>query len=324
MKLVQKLLNKSNGLHYRQEYLCLVKETFQQPLYVYLSDGKKVIADVTDLHSFVGYCPLIIALPSNVVTGLNSEKIQLVFSRRFLHQNEFFIEKDAIARLELKKISQQNVDEAVVCFYEGIKGHHHFLSKFHQSVIELDNRWYGKKPGNVFLNGNLYSQVQIGYAVPRKICLITAGQDHLYNLFPTDLHGRIDQKHYVISLRYEGNACRQVEASGKIVLSDMDVNSYKKVYSLGKNHMQPLKERTAFDFSPGDSKNFHLPLPKEFISYKELEVVSSVIVGIHRLILFRIVYEEKADQNSSTLVHIHNCYATWRNKQGIKGNYLLR
>jgi len=324
MKLIQKLLNKFSGLHYRQEYLCLAKEAFQQPLYVYLVAGRKVVVDVTDLQIFVGYSPLVIALPSGIIAGLNSQTIQLIFSRRFLQQNEFFIEKDAIARLYLKKIAQQSVSESVVCFYEGVQGRHHFLSGFQQAIIRLNNHWYGRKPGNVFLSGNLYDQVQIGYAVPRKICLITVGQNNLYNHFPTDLHGKVDQRYYVISLRHEGNACKQVESSGKIVLSDMDVNSYKKVYALGKNHMQPLKERSAFDFSSNGSKSLDLPLPKEVVSYKELEVISSFIVGLHKLILFRIVYEEKTDQKKSTLVHIHNSYATWRNKRGIEGNYLLR
>jgi hypothetical protein len=324
MNLVQKLLDTSNGLHYRQEYLCLAKETFQQPLRVYIVEKGKPVQDVTELHCFVGYCPLIIALPSGIVSKLSSATIQLIFTLRPLEQNETFPEKDAVGRLELRKILQQSVDDSIVSFYEGTKGHHHFLSGFHQSVIRLHNRWYGRKAGNVFLRGNLYDQVQIGYAVPRKICLITVGENGQYNHFPTDLHGQIDREYYLISLRHTGNACKQVDTSGKIVLSDMDVNSYKRVYALGKNHMQPLKERWAFDFSSNDSKNFHLPLPKEALSYKELETVSSFIAGIHKLILFRVVYEEKINPRESTLVHIHNCYATWRNRQGIEGDYLLR
>jgi hypothetical protein len=67
-----------------------------------------------------------------------------------------------------------------------------------------------------------------------------------------------------------------------------------------------------------------LPLPIAAISYKELEAVSSFIAGIHKLILFKIVHEEKLSQANPTLVHIHNCYATWRNKQGIEGNYFMR
>lgn len=324
MALLQKLLNRFSGLDYRQEYLCLAKESFQQPLHAYLVENQKAVLDVTYSHNFVGYCPLIFAFPSGLVPNFTSELLQLKFTHRPFEQNEILREKDAIATLVLKKILQRNVDETIVSFYEGVKGRHHFLSGFHQSVIELNNRWYGKKPGNVFLKGNLYQQVQIGYAFPRKICLITVSQSNLFNLFPTDLHGQINEDYYVISLRHEGNACKQVDASGRIVLSDMDADSYKKVYSFGKNHMQPLKERTAFDFSANHSEYFRLALPNGIISYKELEVVSSSIAGIHKLILFKIIHAQKVTYKNSTLVHIHNSYATWRNKQSIEGNYLMR
>ena len=324
MALLQKLFTHINGLDYRQEYLCLAKESFQQPLHAYIVKNEKVVRDITCAHHFVGYCPLIFAFPSQLVRDFNSDPIKIHFSSLPLLQNEISREKDAVGSLDLKKISQEGIDENVVSFYEGVHGRHWFLSGFHQSVIRLNNHWYGKKPGNVFLKGNLYNQVQIGYAVPRKICLITVGQDQKYNLFPTDLHGQIDEEYYLISLRHEGNACKQVESAGRIVLSDMDVNAYQTVYSLGKNHMQPLKERAAFNFSADNSKNFDLPLPDATVGYKELEVVNSFIKGIHKLILFRIIYREKTDQKKSTLVHIHNCYATWRNKQGIMGNYLLR
>jgi hypothetical protein len=323
MALLQKLFTRINGLHYRQEYLCLAQQSFQQPLYVYIVENGKIICDVTFSHSFVGYCPLIFALHSDALHDFPSETINLLFSVLPLQQNEFFNKKDAIASLVLKKIVQENINPEIISFYEGVNGTHNFLSAFHQSIIHLNNRIYSKKQGNVFLKRNLYNQVQIGYAIPRKISLVTVGENNLFNHFPTDLHGQINNKHYVISLRHEGKACKQVESAGRIILSDMNANAYKKVYALGKNHMQPLKERTAFDFSSNHSRNFHLPLPKEAVSYKELELVSSFIVGIHKLILFKIVQEETFDEKS-TLVHIHNCYATWRNKQGIEGNYLLR
>lgn len=324
MALLQKVLSRLNGLDYRQEYLCLAKENFQQPLHAYLIENGKVVRDVTCSHNFVGYCPLIFALPSDAVQNFYSETLQIRFSHVPLQQNDILKGKDAIASLVLKKIFSQNINEAIVSFYEGVKGRHHFLSGFHQSVVGLNNHWYGKKPGNVFLKGNLYNQVQIGYAIPRKIGLITVGQNNLFNHFPTDLHGQIGEGHYLISLRHEGNACKQVEFAERIVLSDMEANSYKRVYSLGKNHMQVLKERSAFSFSSNDSTKFGLPLAEGTVAYKELELIDSFIRGVHKLMLFRIVHAQKTDQQKPTLVHIHNCYATWRNKQGIEGNYLMR
>ena len=64
MALLQKVLNRFNGLDYRQEYLCFAKEGFRQPLYAYVVENEKVIFDVTSSHNFVGYCPFIIAFPS--------------------------------------------------------------------------------------------------------------------------------------------------------------------------------------------------------------------------------------------------------------------
>ena len=168
------------------------------------------------------------------------------------------------------------------------------------------------------------NQVQIAYSVARKICLITVGENNLYNLFPTDLHGQLYGGFYVISLRYEGKACQQVMETKRLVLSDIESAAFKKVYALGKNHMQPLKERAAFDFSHTDSAVFHLPLPRHAVAYKEMELLDSFVEGIHRLFIFRIINEVKTIAHPATLAHIHTVYATWRENSGLKGNYLLR
>jgi len=324
MKLFKKLLNRLNGLQYSREYLCLAQESLQQPLHAFLIDNGRVIKDITNLHFFVGYSPLIFAFSSS--SGIRSEQqtINIVFSLTIFQPNGAFSQKDAIAMLDLKKIHQIAIDEDLILFYEGVKGRHRFVSGFNQFIMQLYNRLYNQKQGNVFLRNNLYKQVQIAYAIPRKICLITVGSNRLYNHFPTDLHGGINNRYYIISLRYEGKACQQVEVSKRIALSDMQSGVFKKVYALGKNHMQPLKEASAFDFDLYHSKNFNLPLPKNLISYKELELENSFIHGIHKLLLFKIVYQQKMNDNPSTLAHIHNCYATWRDRQGISSNYLLK
>ena len=190
--------------------------------------------------------------------------------------------------------------------------------------MQLTNKWFNRKPGNVFLQGNLYKQVQIAYSLPRKICLITVGSDNLYNLFPTDLHGQVSEQHYVISLRHDGKACQQVEAAQRIVLSDMEAAAYKQVYALGKNHMQPLKSLAAFHFSLDRSKSLQLPLPQQIVAYKELQLQDAFMHGIHKLLLFKIIYREQKTKEPATLAHIHNSYATWRYKKGIQSNYFLR
>ena len=323
MSLFQKLLVRFNGLHFPQEYLCLSEESLQKPLHVYFIHEGRVAADLTKAHHFIGYCPLIIAVPSSVLRT-PYQRIHLVFSERPFTINEFLPPRAALASLDLEKIREQQAGGEKVLYYEGVKGVHRFVPPLSQLAIEVNNRIYGKKPGNVFLEGNLYKQVQIAYALSRKICLITVGHGEIFNLFPTDLHGRVDQDFYLISLRHEGKACEQVLSTQRIVISDMQSSAYRQVYALGKNHMQPLKHRESFQFAAASSLKFGLPLPKELCSYRELELEASFVHGIHRLLLFRIMSEVQLERQPSTLVHVHNAYATWRHKKGLESNYLLR
>lgn len=324
MKLAQKLLNHFNGLHYPQEYLCLAKESFTDPLYVYLVNKEQVVRNITDTHLFVGYNPLIFALTDLKYPDLEqATTIYIIFTPNLLHPNEKFSAKDAIATLELQKINQQFIGNNVAYLFEGLKGKHRFNSTFHQCIIGLANR-LNNKPGNVFLHDNLYKQVQIAYSIPRNISLITIGENGKYNLFPTDLHGETSNDHYVISLRHTGKACRQVEQTKRILISTIHSRFYLTTYLLGKNHMQELKEKSHFPFCDEVSVQFSLPVPQSALLTRELELQDSVIYGIHRVLLFKILSRQQWDDTPSTLSHIHNVYATWRYNNGMAGNYLLR
>lgn len=320
MKLLQKILIRFNGLHFPQEYLCFAKETFSHPLHVYLINENRIIKDITDEHLFVGYSPLVFAFS---LTDLPTS-VKVIFSQKVLHPNEIFSSKDALARLELNLIKKQQCDGNVIFYYEGLQGSHHFQSALHQYIGKKYNGWYNQKQGNVFLHDNLYRQVQIAYAIPRQISLITVGSNGLFNLFPTDLHGQVDEKHYIISLRTGGKACKQVMAEGKLLISGMQSQAYKMVYKSGKNHMQDLKPETNFAFSGYRSQKFGMPLPQQAIAYRELILEDSFIHGIHTIMLFKIVNYCPLQAQNDTLVHIHNSYASWRYKNGLQGNYLMR
>jgi hypothetical protein len=319
MPLLKKILQKLNGLHYPQDYLCFGVESFPQPLNIYLLHDGNIRKDVSQLHSFVGYSPVIFAFPTFPEIE-NKEQIRVLLTNKEFVIDEEFQKKDAVAVLFMKKIRTPGD----IAYYEGVQGSHHFTSTVHQYIEQVHNKLYNRKLGNVYLEGNLFKQVQVAYALPRKICLITVGINGLFNLFPTDLHGHINENFYIISLRHDGRACEQVIQAQKIVLSDMDAAAYKEVYSLGKNHMQPLKEPSFFDFSSSVSDVFRLPIQNGIVAYKELQLQDSFTHGIHRLLLFKIVNSKPIFDAGGTLAHIHNSYATWRYKKGLKSNYLLR
>jgi hypothetical protein len=331
VQLLKKILLRFDGLHYRQEYLCLGKESFSHPLRVYLLHQGRPVKDITNLHCFIGYSPLVFAI-DQAVLGTGREIIELIFSQQPLPLEKPFPANSALAFLRMEKTGSYRSVE----FFEGKKAKHRFINAFHRAIGNLINHSFNRKPGNVFLGKELYKQVQVAYSVPRKISQVTVGKDDFYNLFPTDLHGQPGEGLYIISLRHEGFASKQVIQSGKIVLSEMQAKAYKTVYSLGKNHMQPLKPASVFPFSSLVSDSFRLPLPEGALAYKELELEHSFNHGIHKIMVFRIVNQAKlalkaaapmkgiSEQEPESLVHIHKVYATWRDKNGFRSNYLLR
>jgi hypothetical protein len=323
MGFMKKILTKLNGLHYQQEYLCLAKETFQSPIHAYFVKDGHIVKDITNEHVFTGYSPLIFTLISPDLKEPVSD-IEIVFSQQSHQPNDLFKKRDALASLSLRLIKKQPIEPNEICYYEGVRGEHHFLSFFHQYIVGLNNVLYNRKKENVFLNNNLYKQVQVAYSVPRVISLITVGSGGLYNLFPTDLHGPVNEQYYISSLRHGGKACKQVEHARKIVISQVHSDVHKAVYALGKNHMQELKPKDNFSFNDSVSNVFGLPLPHSVLNYSELELIESFDHGIHKLLLYKIISRHTIKKELTTLAHIHNSYATWRHNNGLPGNYLFR
>jgi hypothetical protein len=372
MRLVQKILNKFNGLHYSSEYLRFAEGSLEQPLHAYLVDESgNIIKDITNHHLMVGYSPLVFAIPASAGEKAASS-IRVILSPQALEPNERIAKKDArpaechsdvarpadhhsdaarpaechsdaarpadrhsdvarpanrhseeaLAILSLDLIKKQEAGSGSIYYYVGKKGRHHFLRGFRQFIIGLHNRWFNKKPGNVYLPNDLYKQVQIGYAIPRNISLITISSNSLFNLFPTDLHGPVGNSHYIVSLRTGGKACEQVEAAGKLVISRIHADLHKEVYAMGKNHMRDLGPKDKYPFGQSDSKTFGWPLPMGTIGYRELSLLSSFTQGIHKIFLFSVVFQDLWDDGNEALTHIHSSYATWRHNKGLQGNYL--
>src|ERR1044072_88579 len=98
MSIVKKILTKFSGLHYQQEYLCLAKESFQNPVHTYFIQGRQIIKDITNEHLFAGYSPLIFALTSSNLAE-QSSNIDLLFSQQSFQPNDLFEDRDALARL---------------------------------------------------------------------------------------------------------------------------------------------------------------------------------------------------------------------------------
>lgn len=321
------LIRLITGQSFRQEYLCLASE-LRHPLKAYLLVSRDADPlNVTATHLFVGYKPLIIAFVYEPGHQVDHTKVCLCFTPTSFESTKrwkgFHIDTGSVANLLLTKKVTKQFGSSVVVFYEGKFGRHHFLGRCNQVLGEILLKFKKKAIGNVSLVGNLYDQVRIAYAIPRKIALITIADGELMNIFPTDLHGMINNNYYSSSLRISGEACKQVERIRRLVISDVDRDQYQLVYDLGKNHMQPMKPTSQFNLSNESSELFKFPLPAGTGSYKELEVLETFDCGIHRIFIYKIVHE-KTLTPLLPLFHIHNYYAQWRKNNNLSSEYLLR
>jgi len=324
MNLIKKILDRFSGLSFRQEYICLERPIDHSPRLV-LFNGEHSLKDVTTQHVFSGYSPLIFSFPSFAGDGSNwPAKIRLYLFNDLSNRNATMTERDALAWLELEKICKQTADGIEVYHYHGTNGRHLFLSDFQQRMMLLSNNWFSKKKDNVYLDASLLRQVQVAYAFPRNISLATVEKQGLYNLFPTDLHGPLGEHYYLDSLRQGGMALRQVMEAGRMLITEITPSEYKRAFYLGKNHMRPLSSKDQFPFSVQNSPVFGLPIPPGAVRIREVELVNSVPAGIHQLLLFRVRNNQHVGESLDVLTHIHSVYATWRKKQGLGGNYLLR
>ncbi|HEX5171721.1 MAG TPA: hypothetical protein VFW11_21225 [Cyclobacteriaceae bacterium] len=308
------------GLTIPQEYLCLALEDFTDPLKISVSPdkGSTVFADVTSNHLFLGYKPVVIGIynpdetTSIALSGLSTVVLN------------FHYRTNRIASLSLTLVDTRLLDGKKIFLYKAVQGDHEFLNTFHRFINHYRLKFRKQELGNVDLPGNLIDQVRIAYAVPRIIGLITLSDGSKMNMFPTDLHGPVNDRFYIGSLRIGGKANEQVEVLRKVVLAQMSLSTYKEVYRLGKNHMRDLAGRGQFTLHDQNSDAFDFPLPAGVLRYWELSLMDSCDIGIHRVHMYRIINFKRLVENGKTLAHIHQYYAQWRQDRKIPTQLLLR
>jgi hypothetical protein len=307
------------GLTVPQEYICVDSNSLQEPPVVWLSTADSDNAlDVTDSHILLGYKPVLIAIAACENHDLlhrmeRSSRIVLTFCHG----------KEELGSLYLWRLRRIDLPGTTTMIFEAEHGDQMLLSSFHRLVNKFRLQWTRHKPGNIGLPGNLYDQVRISYCVPRVISVITLKDDSKLNVFPTDLHGHVNENYYMSSLRKGSKASAQLERIGKLILSDVRASAFADVYRLGPNHMRDLTTISGFSgltFLP----ELDAYVPATAVLAKELERIDAFDVGIHRLYLYKVNSTITIETLSSKLAHIHQYYAQWRIDRRIPTAMLFR
>lgn len=301
------------GLSVPQEYVCMAFDESDPPFDLHVTSGDREFK--VDDYVLLGYSPVLIAIVQNPNESPWQDDVSLLFKDKSNQRT--------VAELRLKKDIEREEGDNRVCFFRATAGRHQLISSFNQKINSWWMRWKHTPNGFIQLQGSLYEQVRIAYAIPRKISLISLGDRNAMNMFPTDLHGTLGTRYYTSSLRIGGKACLQVEQQGRLLICDMLLSAYRDVYAMGKNHMREMRDVSAFATRTECSKQFGIPVPQGALRYRELEIADSFDRGVHRVFVYRRVNEVELD-SAPCLSHIHNYALQWRLNQGYHTNYQLR
>lgn len=293
------------GVVHQQEYICAQAGGVHGELNCFaLVNGNKI--PVTDELLFLGYRPLIMGW---ITEKFENKELVLLFERKDNGK--------LIASLRLHIEQKFPLEEKTLFLFKGISSMQKFESGFHRFMFSWYERFRTKKPGNIDLDPELYNQVKIAYSIPREIKLVTLGKENAWNVFPTDLHGRAGNKAYIISLRNDKKACRQVMETGKLALWSVSADHAAEVYALGKNHSSDLSPAENHSFTGNKSDTFHFPEPTGAINCEELELQNTLgDIGIHRILLFKSISGNSPDA-PQRLMHLHRSYLQWHIKNGF-------
>jgi len=311
-----------------QEYVCVALEDMPDRPSVFMTTrGSSAVIDVTSRHLFLGYKPLLIAIPPDDAGGelQSANQICLSFTHGEFKPGEqwrgFNSHANSIARLQLSQMTD-DLKFPGLSIFAGEFGEQSFLPTRQALANKLVDALSRKPASEANVTGNLYEQVRIAYCSPRPISVITVKDDDLQNFFPTDLHGSLGSEFYLSSLRVGGMACEQVEHVRRLVISKVDVTSFRKTYSLGRNHMKTMQPVTCFEPAVVQSAS-GIPVYPHATSYCELELIRHIDIGIHRIFLYKTQAKGEV-RSGKTLAHIHRYYAQWRINHHLSAEYFFR
>lgn len=317
-KLISKILF---GTTLPQEFLCLNLNEFDNPLRMIIkSSASRETFDITDYHLLNGYKPLIISFDEKLIDK------EIIYKDNSISVSFQVDQNNEIAKLTLKLKEKINIESSSFLIFEVVSGKHNFNNIIQKMLGVIKYRLTAKKKNNIYLAGNLYHQVKIGYSIPRKIFLVSVGSENRFNIFPTDLSGKIGENYFIISLRKNGKANEQILKEGKCLVALMKIDCLKEVYDAGGNHMKETTDikKIIVKLRDETSTKLNLPIPLGCISYYELENFKRIELGIHTLHFFKIINSAISSESNSILAHIHRDYAEWRIRNGIQTNYYFR
>jgi flavin reductase (DIM6/NTAB) family NADH-FMN oxidoreductase RutF len=132
-----------------------------------------------------------------------------------------------------------------------------------------------------------------------------------------DLIGPLERSGlFSLALRSTNVSVPAMREVRRVALSGIPASMKVVVYKLSEHHKQPLPNWDALPFPVRLSREFGVPAVAESLCIRELSIVHSQEIGLHRFFLCRITSEE-ALAKGTQLHHTAGFHQAYRRRQGV-------
>jgi flavin reductase (DIM6/NTAB) family NADH-FMN oxidoreductase RutF len=183
----------------------------------------------------------------------------------------------------------------------------------------LDQRWRlwrDRNPRNTqkMTAADLFSKWVL-FSLPRPVVLVSYAAAGGSNMFPMDLVGPAGADRFLLGLHQPSPAIAPILASRRLAVSTVPLDLRPLVFALGSNHRQAAVDLGALPFAVARSATYGLPVPRQALTVRELEVMETASLGSHLLLVTRQVHCERRGQGLQ-MCHTHGFYQRYLERRG--------
>ena len=264
-------------------------------------------ADVTADHTVASLNPLVIATSIDAGPRAVLEYHDRASGRRL-----------GVLRLVLMApVSAENT--SLTLYHVAAGGHRCLVWPRRSWNAWLQNRLMLKNLATNHLNTDpaAVQKLMIAYLCPRPVVLVSVDAPGRQNIFPMDLIGPLERSGFFsLALRSTNVSVPTMLEQGKVVLSSMPAAMKAVVYKLGAHHKEPLTSWDALPFAVRPSRAFGIPAVAAALRVRELAIVHSQEIGLHRFFLCRVISDEPLVEGAQ-LHHTGGFHQAYRLRQGM-------
>lgn len=269
--------------------------------------------DVTDCNVIAA------ANPFTVGVGLERPPDASASTPLFLDFVDRSEENLVLGKIHLSYSETVRLGDRVFCLFRALRSTNHCLPRWvvwrrylefarHQRRVAK-----GPSPPEIQMSTRELFALSTFYICPRPVVLVSVADGNAANIFPMDLIGPIDGRHFSLALHSTSTAVPLMEHSRKVALSSVPAEQISIAYALGKNHKKTDFHWNQASFNLTTSPGFGLPVPDFALRVRELEIEDVRPLGSHKLFICRILGNEIRSYGLQ-LSFVHGFYHAYRQK----------